>query len=68
MSDDWKRETEALIATLEETHRALDATILEHVEARDLDELSIARLKKQKLKLKDQIFALVASLTPDVPA
>lgn len=53
---------------LEEEHRDLDE-IIERL-ARDvtIDQLQMARLKKRKLRLKDQISRLRSLVIPDTPA
>lgn len=56
------------LAGLRNEHRDLDAAIaaLSAVDGRD--QLQIARLKKRKLRLKDQIAILEDYLTPDIIA
>jgi hypothetical protein len=49
-------------------HRDLDAAIAALVEAGSSDQLQIARLKKRKLGLKDEILALESRLIPDIIA
>ena len=49
-------------------HRALDAEIDRLVADIQADELSIKRLKKRKLWLKDCISRLESALIPDEPA
>lgn len=49
-------------------HRDLDAAIAALRDAVDPDELPIARLKKRKLRLKDEIAALEDALIPDIIA
>lgn len=49
-------------------HRDLDAAIAALTEAGGSDQLQIARLKKRKLKIKDQIAILEDYLTPDIIA
>lgn len=53
---------------LEAEHRELDHLIEQLAQEGTRDELQIRRLKKRKLQLKDQIAALQAQLSPDVPA
>jgi len=53
---------------LREEHRDLDAVIDRLVEAADVDELQIRRLKKRKLLLKDQIARLESILIDDIIA
>ena len=49
-------------------HRDLDAAIEALKAAGSSDQLQIARLKKRKLRLKDQIAALEDRLIPDIIA
>jgi hypothetical protein len=49
-------------------HRDLDAAISALVAAGSGDHLQIARLKKRKLGLKDEILALESRLIPDIIA
>jgi hypothetical protein len=49
-------------------HRDLDAAIDALSSAGPLDQLQIARLKKRKLKLKDQIALIEDYLIPDIIA
>lgn len=56
------------LLALSEEHRDLDAAIDALIEARTQDQLKIARLKKRKLSLKDQIHHLEIQLTPDIIA
>ena len=49
-------------------HRALDEAISQLVEARTSDQLTLRRLKKQKLWLKDRIAVIEDRLTPDIIA
>ncbi len=49
-------------------HRDLDDVIDRLALSSDLDQLQLQRLKKRKLYLKDQIFALERQLTPDISA
>jgi hypothetical protein len=54
-----------LIGVLREEHRSLDEAILL---APAGDQLQVARLKKRKLKLKDEIATLEDQLIPDIIA
>ncbi|MEE4539826.1 MAG: DUF465 domain-containing protein [Erythrobacter sp.] len=60
------------LALLRTEHRDLDAAILALSEARakggEGDQLQIARLKKRKLRLKDQISLIEDTLLPDIIA
>jgi hypothetical protein len=49
-------------------HRDLDAAIDALTAAGSTDQLQIARLKKRKLKLKDQIAVIEDYLIPDIIA
>lgn len=49
-------------------HRDLDAAILALTEAGSSDQLQIARLKKRKLRLRDQISHIEDTLLPDIIA
>ncbi len=49
-------------------HRDLDAAIDALTAAGSQDQLQIARLKKRKLRLRDQISLLEDYLTPDIIA
>ena len=53
---------------LKSEHRDLDAAIVALTEAGSTDQLQIARLKKRKLKLKDQISLIEDTLLPDIIA
>ena len=50
---------------LKEQHRALDEEIRE---LSGQDEMQVARLKKRKLQLRDQIMTLEVEIYPDQPA
>ena len=56
------------LATLRIEHRDLDAAISALTATDNRDQLQIARLKKRKLRLKDQIAILEDYLTPDIIA
>ncbi len=56
------------IAHLKVEHRDLDSAIDALRTAGSLDQLQIARLKKRKLLLKDEIAALQDQLVPDIIA
>lgn len=49
-------------------HGDLDAAISALTEAGSTDQLQIARLKKRKLRLKDQISVIEDTLLPDIIA
>lgn len=56
------------LAMLRTEHRDLDAAITALSAADSQDQLQIARLKKRKLRLKDQIAMIEDYLTPDIIA
>jgi hypothetical protein len=64
MNDDHASGLEALKAE----HRLLDERIQALLTEASTDQLEIARLKKQKLRLKDQIQRLIDSNIPDIIA
>jgi len=56
------------LATLEEEHRDLDAAITSLEHNSPYERLTIARLKKKKLHLKDQIQVIKDAMLPDIIA
>jgi hypothetical protein len=56
------------LTLLKTEHRDLDAAIYALGTADSQDQLQIARLKKRKLMLKDQIALIEDYLTPDIIA
>ena len=56
------------LAVLRVEHRDLDAAISALSAADSQDQLQIARLKKRKLRLRDQIAIIEDYLTPDIIA
>lgn len=56
------------LAHLKEEHRRLDEQITAMIEAGVADQLELARLKKQKLRLKDMIEQISDLNTPDIIA
>jgi hypothetical protein len=63
-----QRAVRARLAQTREEHRALDETIAAIHAGRNADTLQIARLKKRKLALKDEIAWLEDQLMPDIIA
>jgi hypothetical protein len=53
---------------LKDQHRQLDEEIREIQMSASPDEMQIARLKKRKLQLRDQIMTLEVEIYPDQPA
>lgn len=65
MTEEEMRKT---LAMLQVEHRDLDIAIAALTENGGPDLLQVARLKKRKLRLKDQISAIADYLTPDIIA
>lgn len=61
-------ETMRRIELLRQEHRDLDSAIMALVESGSTDQLQLARLKKRKLMLRDEIAMLEDSLIPDIIA
>jgi hypothetical protein len=66
MNDDPSPNQE--LAALREEHRALDERIAALIEAGETDQIELARLKKRKLRLKDQIQLILDRSVPDIIA
>ena len=49
-------------------HRDLDAAIERLQDTTDIDDLTIKRLKKRRLQLKDAITKIESAMIPDEPA
>lgn len=63
-----EQELTKTLELLKTEHRDLDAAISALTEAASADQLQIARLKKRKLRLKDQISIIEDALLPDIIA
>jgi hypothetical protein len=63
-----ERELRELLVKLRAEHRQLDDEIIALETGSAADQLAITRLKKRKLKIKDQITALEDRLFPDIIA
>lgn len=63
-----EQELRKKLELLKTEHRDLDAAIVALVDAGSSDQLQIARLKKRKLALKDQIAIIEDTLLPDIIA
>ncbi|MCB2013282.1 MAG: DUF465 domain-containing protein [Sphingobium sp.] len=61
-------ETMRRIELLRQEHRDLDSAIMALVESGSTDQLQLARLKKRKLMLRDEIAMLEDTLIPDIIA
>ena len=56
------------LSELQSEHRDLDQVIARLIEHAPFDQLQLQRLKKRKLKLKDEIAHLESMLIPDIIA
>jgi hypothetical protein len=76
MASDWDAPSqeadiaaiEAKVAALREEHRAMDGAIQALHENAPYDQISIMRLKRRKLALKDEIAHWEDQLMPDIIA
>ena len=65
MNDDDPRQ---ILVLLKAEHRRLDEEIDGLLASGSVDQIEIARLKKRKLMLKDEIAALADKIVPDILA
>lgn len=65
MNDD---DPEELLNALKAEHRRLDEEIERMRQSGQVDQIELARLKKRKLVLKDQIAAIEDDIHPDIIA
>ena len=65
MNDD---DPQAMMELMKAEHRRLDQEIDRMRDAGNCDQLELARLKKRKLHLKDEIEQLADRITPDIIA
>ena len=65
---DAEEEISRRLALLRTEHRDLDAAIMALGDLPQPDQLQIARLKKRKLKLRDEITLLEDQMIPDIIA
>ncbi|MBP6627663.1 MAG: DUF465 domain-containing protein [Arenimonas sp.] len=68
MAEEDHAKIAAQLVDLKVEHRDLDEAIARLVVTIQTDELSVKRLKKRKLKIKDLISALESRLIPDLDA
>ncbi len=66
--EDALADIRAALTAMRERHEVLAAEVADLQEAVVPDQIRLARLKKQKLALKDQIARLESLLTPDLIA
>ncbi len=67
MSTGWS-EIQSRLALLRQEHRDLDRAIASLADTSSMDQLQLRRLKKRKLRLKDQITYWEDQLLPDLDA
>lgn len=60
--------TEQLLEALKQAHRRLDEEIAALRESPAADQIALARLKKRKLQLRDEIARVADQLIPDLIA
>lgn len=63
-----EEEIERRLAALRTEHRDLDDSISALLASTHVDQLQLARLKRRKLRLKDEIAMLEDQLIPDIIA
>jgi hypothetical protein len=61
-------EIESRLGLLREEHQDLDAAILAMLASGTMDQLQVARMKRRKLRIKDEIQMLESRLVPDIIA
>ncbi len=62
------QEIELRLGLLREEHRDLDAAIMALLGGGGTDQLQVARMKRRKLRIKDEIQLLESRLVPDIIA
>lgn len=65
MSSAEQRAAQIRIMQLRQDHRDMDAAIQALADSGTTDQLQLARLKKRKLFIKDELLSLENSLIPD---
>ena len=61
-------EIESRLGLLREEHQDLDAAIMAMLASGTRDQLQVARMKRRKLRIKDEIQMLESRLVPDIIA
>ncbi len=61
-------EIESRLGLLREEHQDLDAAIMAMLASGTMDQLQVARMKRRKLRIKDEIQMLESRLVPDIIA
>lgn len=65
MNDD---DLDQLLEKLRAEHRRLDEEIMARSQESETDQLELARLKRRKLRIKDQIQLMIDQAVPDIIA
>lgn len=68
IDDVERQERQQLLIKMENEHAELDREVSLQLATPGGDQISISRLKRRKLHLKDMIVKLKSSVLPDVPA
>lgn len=68
LSESEKNALKEKLAELRSRHRELDQAIQDMMGDGAFDQLEVQRLKKQKLKLKDEMLKIESRLLPDIIA
>ena len=68
MARNDERDLRETLAKLRVEHRQLDEAIIQLEQANPTEQLTVTRLKRRKLKLKDQIATIEDQLFPDIIA
>jgi len=63
-----RQEQRQILVRLENEHATLDRQVAEYSATSGTDQLTLTRLKRRKLQLKDAIVKLRSSVLPDLPA
>ena len=63
-----RQEQRQILIRLENEHSALDTQVAEFSSATGADQITLSRLKRRKLQLKDAIVKLRSNVLPDLPA
>lgn len=63
-----REEQRQILIRLENEHAALDRQVAEFADSSGTDQMQLSRLKRRKLRLKDEIVKLKSNVLPDLPA
>lgn len=68
IDDVGREEQRQILIRLENEHAALDRQVAEFADSSGTDQMQLSRLKRRKLRLKDEIVKLKSNVLPDLPA